>query len=104
MQGTEVPLEECDLTIGRKPDRGCVLPPGEIVVSGDHATVVWRSGAYSIRDDGSRNGTYVNNDPVTERELAEGDVIQFGFGGPTARFTTEPGYVPTFETRKSGSL
>jgi S1-C subfamily serine protease len=102
--GTTVPLEERDFTIGRKPQHSCAFPPGEIIVSADHATILWRAGAYVIRDNGSTNGTYVNSEPITERELAEGDVIQFGVGGPKALFTAGEEYQTTFETRKSGSV
>src|SRR5207244_834908 len=47
-------------------------------------------GRHVIYDEGSRNGTFVNGEPVFQHTLEDGDVVQFGSGGPTARFTTEP--------------
>jgi S1-C subfamily serine protease len=103
--GTIVLLGQGTLPIGRKSGQGIAFPPGEIVVSADHATILYRDGRYILRDDGSRNGTFVNQSQITEHQLSDGDVIQFGFGGPLARFSVEGSteYFSTFETRKSAS-
>ena len=84
--GTTLQLEEKDVTIGRKPDRTVAYSPDEILVSTEHAKIVFQGGAYVLRDDGSRNGTFVNSQVIKERKLEHGDLIQFGPGGPTARF------------------
>lgn len=49
------------------------------VVSAEHACVEFHEGWYRVRDAGSRNGTFVNGEPVTApRPLRDGDVIQLG--------------------------
>lgn len=49
------------------------------VVSEEHAIVEFRDGWYRVSDAGSRNGTFVNGEPVTApRPLRDGDVIQLG--------------------------
>src|SRR5215470_15688809 len=97
--GNAIELGEWPVTFGRNPNRTVVFAPGEVLVSSEHATVFRRGDRYVIKDDGSRNGTFVNTDKITERELAERDVIQFGLGGPTARFqmVTSTGGPPTLD-------
>jgi S1-C subfamily serine protease len=101
--GTTVPLSGEAVSIGRRAGQGIAFPPGDIVVSAEHATILVRDGRYVIRDDRSRNGTFVNQQQITEHPLSDGDVIQFGFGGPLACFRVEGSTenIPTFETRKS---
>ena len=47
-------------------------------VSREHAEIVRDGDQYILRDRGSRYGTFVNGDPVTERALAFGDRIRLG--------------------------
>ena len=47
-------------------------------VSRRHAQVVLHQGYFFIQDLGSTNGTTVNNAPVQEWQLADGDVIRVG--------------------------
>jgi hypothetical protein len=97
--GTTLELGQADVTIGRRPDRTVAYPPDEILVSTEHASVLYRNGRYTLRDDGSRNGTFVNSQIVEEKQLEHGDLIQFGPGGPSARFVmeTKPGAVATLD-------
>ncbi len=88
--GTVFDLEEGDTTVGRKPDRTIVLGSEDVLASGAHATLLYREGRYILRDDGSRNGTFVNAQKISEQELQDGDVVQFGSGGPGARFLLQP--------------
>ena len=61
--------------IGRQPDCDLVLPEG--TVSRRHARIVRRQGEYYIEDLRSRNGTFVNDEPVrAPRRLHEGDQIR----------------------------
>ena len=84
--GTAVDLRADD-TVGRSQDCTIVLSPNEVLVSARHATFLYRDGTYAVRDDGSRNGTFVNGEKVTaERTLEHGDLVQFGAGGPGGRF------------------
>jgi S1-C subfamily serine protease len=85
--GTGVDLSQGLTTIGRSADRTIPFSADELLVSTEHATIEFRDGRYLLREDGSRNGTFVNGEQVWEREMADGDMIMFGAGGPTARFS-----------------
>ncbi|MCU1244776.1 MAG: hypothetical protein JWN02_686 [Acidobacteria bacterium] len=74
--GTMYPLLEDVTTVGRTEDN--IVALRDPSVSSHHARVI-RSGTFGIEDLGSRNGTYVNGEKVTElRTLADGDLIRFG--------------------------
>jgi phosphoserine phosphatase RsbU/P len=47
-------------------------------VSREHAEIVQEDGRYTLRDRGSRYGTFVNGEQVTERALQHGDRIRLG--------------------------
>lgn len=73
------------IVIGR--GAGCGIPlrtVADTVVSKRHAAVEFdEAGMASITDLGSRNGTYVNADPIRDRTpLAAGDRIMLGWEGP----------------------
>jgi hypothetical protein len=61
------------LTIGRRIDNDIVIDTPAI--SRRHAQIRWRYGRFVIYDLGSRGGTQVNGQPVTESVLHNGDVI-----------------------------
>jgi pSer/pThr/pTyr-binding forkhead associated (FHA) protein len=70
-------LRKDRLTIGRSRESDIFLE--DLAVSRLHTTVNSDgSGHYIIRDEGSANGTYVNQQRVTEQALEEGDEIQVG--------------------------
>jgi len=89
--GTAYDLGAEDVTFGRQAGRTITFGSEDVLVSARHATLYYRNGRFVIRDDGSRNGTYVNGESIRERELADKDLIQFGAGGPGARFLVEVG-------------
>lgn len=63
--------------VGRDP--GCHIQIDDATVSRRHADLRGEaSGQFLIRDLGSKNGTLVNNDPITTRVLKDGDQITFG--------------------------
>ena len=63
-------------SIGRSLDNDIVLEdPG---VSRRHAQIRWRNGRFVLLDLGSRAGTQVNGQPISEHELKSGDIITFG--------------------------
>lgn len=69
-------------SIGRAPDNDWVLPDPDRYISGHHATVDYRSGAYYLKDT-STNGVFVNHSeqPVgrgTPIRLYDGDEIRLG--------------------------
>lgn len=64
-------------SIGRHPDSAIPLDNG--TVSGKHARIVCESGGFFLEDLGSRNGTFVNEQRVTNRiRLSHADQIRFG--------------------------
>ena len=63
-------------TIGRSPDCGIFLD--DVTVSRKHAVLVDRDGHYTIEDQGSLNGTFVNRRRVETAELSDGDELQIG--------------------------
>ena len=62
--------------LGRHPDSDISLD--DITVSRRHAEIVGTPDGYRVRDVGSLNGTYVNNERVDSAPLAHGDEIQIG--------------------------
>jgi hypothetical protein len=64
-------------TIGRSPDCGIFLD--DVTVSRRHAVLRERDGAFSIEDQGSLNGTFVNRRRIeAEERLDDGDEVQIG--------------------------
>ena len=74
--GRQVPIERVPFRLGRRAESDLVLPQGD--VSRDHAEIVAAGSGYAVRDRGSRHGTFVNDEAVTERLLADGDRIRLG--------------------------
>ena len=70
-------------TLGRSPTSTIVLP--DSFASTDHAHILLREGKWWLYDQESRNGTTVNDVPVTDAVvLSSGDVI--GIGRAKLRF------------------
>jgi hypothetical protein len=64
------------VTIGRLPECDVVVSdPG---ASRRHATITLQEGEYVLTDLGSTNGTFVNEEPVGQQVLADGDRIMIG--------------------------
>lgn len=57
---------------------GCELSILDESVSRRHARVFWAGSKYRICDLGSTNGTFVNDEPIRERDLEDGDRIRIG--------------------------
>jgi serine phosphatase RsbU (regulator of sigma subunit)/pSer/pThr/pTyr-binding forkhead associated (FHA) protein len=74
-----VPIGKEAFGIGRRETNDLRLAGSE--VSRDHAEIVSASGGFLVRDKQSRYGTYVNDEPVTERTLSHGDRIRLGRSG-----------------------
>ena len=70
-QTREVPLTGDELTIGRA--SGCDLVLDDGLASGRHAVIARRNGAFELRDDGSKNGTWIGERRI-DRELLTGGV------------------------------
>jgi S1-C subfamily serine protease/pSer/pThr/pTyr-binding forkhead associated (FHA) protein len=77
----EVPTD--GLSVGRDHSNSLTLPtdhfPG---VSGHHARFYFEGEDLWVEDLGSKNGTIVMGERIDKRKLSNGDVLQFGAGGP----------------------
>ncbi len=62
--------------IGRDPE--CAIALGDALCSRVHAVVVQEKNAWRIRDNASRNGTYVNDQKIDEAVLADGHHLRIG--------------------------
>jgi predicted component of type VI protein secretion system len=69
-------LHEDTVTVGRLPDNS--LPIEDASVSSHHAQLLFDNGSYKLVDLDSTNGTFVNNQSVTEVILQHGDNVRFG--------------------------
>ena len=50
----------------------------DVTVSRTHATISKHGKSFVLKDEGSLNGTYINNISVTEHVLVSGDEFQIG--------------------------
>ena len=93
--GTAFPLDAPQVTIGRSPTNHLVLDLPTI--SREHARIRREGDTYILEDLQSTNGTFLNDKPVTESPLREGDHIRLG--PATLRFTetVKPATEPAFE-------
>ncbi|MCO6046724.1 FHA domain-containing protein [Aeoliella sp. ICT_H6.2] len=76
-QGTEIPLKRSKFVIGRASD--CTLRTGSEAISRHHCAILRGDAGLTIRDLGSRNGTYVNGEKIAaEVKLKGGDMVRVG--------------------------
>ena len=78
-EGRSVRMDKAPFRLGRRSESDLVLP--QVEVSRDHAEIVTARAGYTVRDRGSRYGTFVNDQPVKEQALVDGDRIRLGRGG-----------------------
>lgn len=75
--GQEIPIQGKKFLIGRAED--CNLRPGSDLISRHHCVLLIEDGYVGVRDFGSKNGTYVNQQRVAgECELKAGDHLTIG--------------------------
>lgn len=75
--GTRYVLTEASTSIGRHPESDLLLD--DVTVSRRHVEVRRSADAYSVRDVGSLNGTYLNRERIdAEVPLRHGDELQVG--------------------------
>ncbi len=75
--GQEIPVRGKKFFIGRAED--CHLRPGSDLISRHHCVLLIEDGYIGVRDFGSKNGTYINDERVVgERELKAGDRLSVG--------------------------
>ncbi|MFT7624570.1 MAG: hypothetical protein ACI9WU_003758, partial [Myxococcota bacterium] len=64
------------VSIGRNP--GSSIHTTNPSVSRNHGRIYQKSGDWLVKDLGSSNGTYINDDPVQQRPLEDGDLVRCG--------------------------
>jgi len=69
-------LDHSPFTVGRKVDKDLVIADPR--VSRDHAVIVSENGKFSVMDQGSKHGTFVNGERVQNRILERNDRLEFG--------------------------
>ena len=76
-QGKVISVPGQQLIIGR--DEGCHLRPASPAISKKHCAVFIRAGKVFVRDLGSTNGTFLNDEQVVgDREVLDGDRLKAG--------------------------
>lgn len=74
--GLECPLDKAAQVIGRTPDNDVVIDHRS--VSKHHAKVVREEASYTVVDQGSANGVFVNGEKYDRVELRSGDMLDLG--------------------------
>jgi pSer/pThr/pTyr-binding forkhead associated (FHA) protein len=64
------------ISVGRAPE--CEVFLDDVTVSRKHAVITRGKDGYTIEDEGSLNGTYVNRRRVETADLEDGDEVQIG--------------------------
>ena len=70
-----VPIHPLPFRIGRRPGLDLTLP--SLAVSKTHAEIYEAGDLLRLRDLGSTNGTFLNHELITDREVSEGDILHF---------------------------
>ena len=87
--GEKLEFEVSPIRVGRNPDSQLVVSgEGSHVVSGSHVRLYHEGGVWRIEDEGSRNGTFLDNRrliPGASDTLSQGMEIQLGEAGPRFR-------------------
>lgn len=71
-----MPVAPGEMVIGSDPQ--CDIHIDSLAVHARHATITTQDGNSVLRDLDTPEGTFVNNDKITQRPLEDGDVIQVG--------------------------
>ena len=72
----EFTLSEGVVTIGRLPDN--LIQVDNLAVSGHHAKIYWEADHFTLEDNNSLNGTFVNNRRISKTVLKDGDEVLIG--------------------------
>lgn len=75
-KGSRFLITAAGATIGRSASSSIFLD--DVTVSRTHATISKQGNVFLLKDEGSLNGTYINNISVTEHALVSGDEFQIG--------------------------
>ena len=75
-KGSRFLITQEGATLGRSPESAIFLD--DVTVSRSHAVIAPHGTAFELKDMGSLNGTYLNNESVSQVDLKAGDEIQIG--------------------------
>ncbi len=99
-QGKVIAVPGPQLIIGR--DEGCHLRPASPAISKKHCAVFIRAGKVLVRDLGSTNGTFLNDEQVVgDREVKDGDRLKVGPLDFTVQVTGKSDSTPLPDSLKS---
>jgi pSer/pThr/pTyr-binding forkhead associated (FHA) protein len=75
-----VDLTAVEHRLGRSPAQSDIVFENDITVSRLHASIVLEESGYTLYDEGSTSGTWLNEQAVTQRgqSLRDGDEIRLG--------------------------
>lgn len=71
-----LPIDHSPFSVGRKVDKDLVVADPR--VSRDHAIIVSENGKFTVVDQGSKHGTFVNGERVDRKDLERNDRLEFG--------------------------
>jgi serine phosphatase RsbU (regulator of sigma subunit) len=71
-----ISIDHSPFTVGRKIDKDVVVADPR--VSRDHAMIVSENGKFTVVDQGSKHGTFVNGERVDRKDLEGNDRLEFG--------------------------
>jgi hypothetical protein len=74
--GESFPLEDSPTTIGRSPE--CAIFLDDVTVSRKHVVFTLDGDHWTLEDQGSLNGTFLNRQRIESAELSDGDELQIG--------------------------
>src|SRR5262249_21535790 len=71
-----IAIDHSPFTVGRKVDKDVVVADPR--VSRDHAMIVSENGRFTVVDQGSKHGTFVNGERIDRKDLERNDRLEFG--------------------------
>lgn len=95
----EIPVNPGRYVIGRRPDAGLRIPLPS--VSRDHCELVHDGRTLSVRDLGSSNGTFKNQERVKQATLGAGDKLGVGSFTMTVRIDGQPARITRDDDEES---
>lgn len=97
-------LADGAISLGRNTDNIICIDSKERIVSSHHAIVYKYPGSITIQDLSSTNGTFKNDQRITQEELIDGDVIGFGEKGPRLKLIISETELPINQSSQPRNL
>lgn len=98
----EIPLKKAVQVIGRQTD--CQLRIPSANVSRHHCEVLVTDTEVSVRDLGSSNGTYVNQERVQQASVSAGDLVSLGGLVFVVRVDGKPEFIDSDDALEDGMV